>query len=236
MKVLLVEDEPDLGAAIKKALTQAAYVVDWAQNGNEGWDYLEMNLDYTTQGAEYGVAILDWLLPGVSGIELCKRLRKKRSALPVLMLTAKDGEEDKVMGLDAGADDYLVKPFGMRELLARLRALQRRSPTLQPSQLRCGNLRLDWGERTLYYGDGGAEVGIPLTNKEFQLMEYFMRHPNQIITRDQILDRLWELGAEPASNVVAAQMRLLRRKLAENGCNRTIETVYGLGYRLQQDG
>ncbi|GAB4288008.1 MAG: response regulator transcription factor [Oscillatoriaceae cyanobacterium] len=236
MKVLLVEDEPDLGAAIKKSLTQAAYVVDWAQNGNEGWDYLEMNLDYPTQGAEYGVAILDWLLPGLSGIELCKRLRKKRSALPVLMLTAKDGEEDKVMGLDAGADDYLVKPFGMRELLARLRALQRRSPTLQPSQLRCGNLMLDWGERTLYYGDDGANVGIPLTNKEFQLMEYFMRHPNQIITRDQILDRLWELGAEPASNVVAAQMRLLRRKLAENGCNFTIETVYGLGYRLKQDG
>ncbi|HIK11034.1 MAG TPA: response regulator transcription factor [Oscillatoriaceae cyanobacterium M33_DOE_052] len=236
MKVLLVEDEPDLGMAIKKTLTQAAYVVDWAQDGDDGWGYLEIYLDATSPVVEYGVVILDWLLPGLSGIELCKKLRKRRSTLPVLMLTAKDGEEDKVMGLDAGADDYLVKPFGMRELLARLRALQRRSPTLQPLQLRCGNLRLDWGERTLYYDDAGEDVGIPLTNKEFQLMEYFMRHPNQIITRDQILDRLWEFGGEPASNVVAAQMRLLRRKLAENGCNRTIETVYGLGYRLKQDG
>ncbi len=227
MRVLLVEDEPDLGAAIARTLTREAYVVDWAQDGNEAWGYLE------SQWTEYSLAIFDWLLPGVSGLELCKRLRSRRNPLPVLMLTAKDSMQDKVAGLDAGADDYLVKPFGMEELLARLRALQRRSPQIQPAQLQVGNLTLDFGTRSLYYQDiTGKQQVIPLTNKEYQLLEYFLRHPNQIVTRDNLLNQLWELGAEPASNVVAAQMRLLRRKLAESGCEEMIETVYGLGYRF----
>ncbi|MGB7059644.1 MAG: two-component system response regulator RppA, partial [Geitlerinemataceae cyanobacterium] len=145
MRVLLVEDEPDLGAAIKRTLTQEAYVVDWVQDGLEAWGYLEY------PETEYTLAIFDWLVPGLSGIELCQRLRKYHKSLPVLMLTAKDTEADKVAGLDAGADDYLVKPFGMAELLARLRALQRRSPQIKAQQLQFKNLTLDYSSRTLIW-------------------------------------------------------------------------------------
>ena len=227
MKILLVEDEPDLGCAIERTLKQEKYVVDWVVDGTEAWNYLE---DRWTQ---YTLAIFDWLLPGLSGLELCQRLRDRRHSLPVLMLTAKDRMEDKVAGLDAGADDYLVKPFGMVELLARLRALQRRSPQLQPQRLQVGNLILDYGTRTICWQNVmGERQAIPLTTKEFQLLEYFMQHPNQIVTREQIRDRLWEVSAEPLSNVVAAQIRLLRRKLAQIGNDSSIETLAGMGYRL----
>lgn len=227
MRVLLVEDEPDLGFAIKRTLNQEKYVVDWVLDGTEAWNYLE------NQWTQYTLAIFDWLLPGLSGLDLCQRLRAKGQTLPVLMLTAKDRMEDKVAGLDAGADDYLVKPFGMVELLARLRALQRRSPQLQPQQLQVGSLSLDYATHTVCFQNALAEQqDIPLTSKEFQLLEYFMKHPNQIVTRDQIQNQLWEVGAEPVSNVVAAQMRLLRRKLAQTGPERVIETIHGIGYRL----
>jgi DNA-binding response OmpR family regulator len=149
------------------------------------------------------------------------------------MLTARDTMEDKITGLDAGADDYLVKPFGMAELLARLRALQRRAPQLQPQQLQIGNLILDYGTRTVYYLDrNGDKQVISLTKKEFQLLEYFMTHPNQVLSSDQIRDHLWEMGADAFSNVVAAQVRLLRRKLESLGSGNLIETLHGLGYRL----
>ncbi|HEY9608166.1 two-component system response regulator RppA [Allocoleopsis sp.] len=227
MRVLLVEDEPDLGAAIKRALYQSGYIVDWVLSGTEAWEQLE------NQWTQYTLAIFDWLLPGLSGIELLKRLRGQKRPLPVLMLTAKDSMEDKVTGLDAGADDYLVKPFGMPELLARVRALQRRQPQLQSQQLQVGNLTLDYSTYSVWRIDqAGEQQVIPMTAKEFQLLEYFMRHPNQIITRDQLLDQLWELGSEPLSHVVAAQIRLLRRKLAIPGFEDLIETVYGLGYRF----
>lgn len=228
MRVLLVEDEPDLGAAIKRILNQEAYVVDWVQDGCEAWNYL------TTEWQQYKLAILDWLLPGLSGVEICQRLRQQNNPLPILMLTAKDRMEDKVTGLDAGADDYLVKPFGMAEFLARVRALQRRSPQLQPQQLQVGNLVLDYATRTLTNQNlSSARQTVFLTNKEFQLLEYFFQHPQQIITRDRIIEQLWEVGAEPLSNVVAAQMRLLRRKLEEINSDRLIETIYGIGYRFQ---
>lgn len=227
MRVLLVEDEPDLGAAIKRILNQEKYVVDWVQDGTEAWNYME---DPQTQ---YTLAIFDWLLPGLSGLELCKRVRSQRNPIPILLLTAKDQMEDKVAGLDAGADDYLVKPFGMAELLARLRALQRRSPQLQPQQLTVGNLSLDYSTRTVCFQDSlGEQQVIPLTTKEFQLLEYFMKHPNYVITSDQIRNQLWEVSAEPISNVVAAQVRLLRRKLAASSCPNLIETLHGLGYRF----
>ena len=227
MRVLLVEDEPDLGAAIKRVLHQESYVVDWVVDGIMAWEYLESQLTL------YRLAIVDWLLPGLSGLELVKFLRQKNSALPVLMLTAKDSMADKVMGLDAGADDYLVKPFGMPELLARLRALQRRSPEIQPQQLQVGNLILDYGTNTICFINKNQDRQvINLTHKEFVLLEYFLRHPHQILSRDQILAQLWELDSEPISNVVAAQIRLLRRKLAASGCRDLIETVYGLGYRF----
>ncbi|MDY7004217.1 MAG: two-component system response regulator RppA [Cyanobacteriota bacterium] len=227
MRVLLVEDEQDLGVAIKRVLHQESYVVDWAVDGTIAWEYLESQLTL------YRLAIVDWLLPGLSGLELVKLLRQKKSALPVLMLTAKDSMADKVIGLDAGADDYLVKPFGMAELLARLRALQRRSPQFQAQQLQVGNIILDYGTNTVCFIDKNQKKQvISLTHKEFVLLEYFLRHPHQILSRDQILAQLWELDAEPISNVVAAQIRLLRRKLSTSGGEDLIETVYGLGYRF----
>lgn len=227
MRILLVEDEPDLGAAIKRNLHQEAYVVDWVRDGSEAEWYLR------NKNEEYTLGIFDWLLPGQTGIELCRKLRLQKNTLPVLMLTAKDSIEDRVAGLDAGADDYLIKPFGTSELLARLRALQRRSLSIQPQQLQIGDLTLDCGTHEISIGKDLERVQtILLTNKEFQILEYFMRHPNQIVTRDQILDRLWEYGTEPTSNVVAAQMRRLRRKLEQYGCQLPIETIYGIGYRL----
>lgn len=227
MKLLLVEDEEDLGIAIKRTLNHNNYSVDWFQNGLEAWEYLNFSQ------IKYDLAIFDWLLPGLSGIELLKKSRQKSLPIPVLMLTAKDTMADKVTGLDAGADDYLVKPFGMVELLARLRALQRRSPRLEPRQLQLGNLVLNYVTNSIWLVNSEQNKQIiPLTSKEFLLLEYFMRHPNQIVTREQLLNQLWELGTEPISNVVAAQIRLLRRKLAQYQCENLIETIYGLGYRF----
>ena len=137
----------------------------------------------------------DWLLPGISGIELTKRIRQQQKPLPILMLTAKDSMEDKIAGLDAGADDYLVKPFDMPELLARMRALQRRTPQLQPKRLKVGNLSLDYASNTFWLQEESGEKQVLLTKKEFQLLEYFMQHPEQILTSEQLLDRLWEFGA-----------------------------------------
>lgn len=227
MRILLVEDEPDLGTAIKWALKQEKYVVDWASDGTSGWEYLE------NQWFQYRVAILDWLLPGIMGIELCRRLRERQNPLPVLMLTAKDRTTDKIAGLDAGADDYLIKPFEMEELLARLRALQRRSPELQSQQLQIGSILLNYTNRTVHYQTEQGEIRpIVLTHKEFQLLEHFMSHPQHLINAEQLLYQLWESGTDISSNVVAAQMRLLRRKLAEQGCHDFIETVPSMGYRV----
>ncbi|HEY9688553.1 MAG TPA: two-component system response regulator RppA [Coleofasciculaceae cyanobacterium] len=223
MRILLVEDEPDLGRALKQVLERERYVVDWVADGAIAWDYL--------QQWPYSVGVFDWMVPKLSGLELCQRLRSGGNALPVLILTARDRMDDRVQGLDAGADDYLVKPFGMAELLARLRALLRRSPQWQPTALQVGALTLDGATAQAAVGDRAVQ----LTAKELQLLEHFMRHPGQIVPRDRLLDRLWEAGDEPASNVVAAQVRLLRRKLAELRCDGAIETVYGLGYRLNPD-
>lgn len=227
MRIILVEDEVDLGVAIQRTLIQQSYIVDWAKNGNEAWNYLE------NFHATYSLAIFDWLLPELSGLDLLKSLRRQNNPLPVLMLTAKDTMEDRVTGLDAGADDYLVKPFGMSELLARLRALQRRSPNLQPEQLQVGNLALDYKTNSVWLvKEKLPQQTVSLTAKEFQFLEYFMRHPGQVVTTEQLLTQMWSFAAEPMSNVVAAQIRLLRRKLAVLECDRVIETVYGIGYRF----
>ena len=227
MKILLVEDEPDLGAAVRRVLQREGYIVDWVQDGTEAWHYLDR------PEVEYTVAILDWMVPGTPGIELCKRLRSQQHPLPVLMLTARDRLEDKVAGLDAGADDYLVKPFGMAELLARIRALQRRSPQRQPPQIQIGALTLDYATRTLVRSYHPQSVQrITLTAKEFQTLEYLMKHPEQVVSSEQLMNQLWESGAEPTSNAVAAQIRLLRRKLLETGYDNLIETVHGMGYRF----
>ncbi|NEO87184.1 MAG: response regulator transcription factor [Spirulina sp. SIO3F2] len=227
MRILLVEDEPDLGRAIKRTLVQHRYVVDWVMDGRMAWDYL----DYPDMA--YQLAIFDWLLPGISGLELVQRLRDRGCALPVLMLTARDRMADKIQGLDAGADDYLVKPFQMLELLARLRALLRRSPQLEPQILRIGQLSLNCATRVATYQATPEQYQtIELTNKEFQLLEYLMHNPGQVLTTEQIRAQLWAMDTEPLSNVVAAQMRLLRRKLATLGLAVPIETLHGVGYRL----
>lgn len=222
MRLLLLEDEPDLGAAIRKNLQQNRYIVDWFKAGDIAWEAL--------QQMDYSLAVLDWMVPKLSGIELCQKLRQQQQTLPILMLTAKDQMGDRVQGLDAGADDYLTKPFGLEELLARLRALQRRIPTYKPLLLQAGSLSLYPATATL--ADQASQQTVALTAKEFQLMDYFMQHPGQILTADQIRDRLWDLNSEAVSNVVAAQVRLLRRKLAQLDSSAEIETLRGLGYRL----
>jgi two-component system Ni(II)/redox-responsive regulator NrsR len=226
MRVLLVEDEEDLGRAIKQVLVDEKYVVDWATDGARAWDYLD------SQWTEYTVAIVDWMLPGLSGLELCQRLRARQNSLPVLMLTALGQSENRIAGLDAGADDYLVKPFVMAELLARLRALQRRSPEWRPQQLAVGPFVLDDANTTLQVNLPGQQQSIPLTIKEFQVLTYLMQNPNRVLPSSKIRQQLWDLDEEPISNVVAAQVRLLRRKFTRYGCDCPIKTVRGQGYRL----
>lgn len=227
MRVLLVEDEEDLGQAIKQVLIGEKYVVDWVTDGDQAWYCLEQ------QWADYTVAIFDWLLPKLSGLELCQRLRARQNPLPVLMLTALGQPENRVAGLDAGADDYLVKPFVMAELLARLRALQRRSPRLQPQTLAVGRFTLDDANSTLQVAQNGQpSQPIPLTLKEFQVLAYLMQNGDRIIPGSKIRTQLWDMDEEPVSNVVAAQIRLLRRKLANYGCDCPIETIPGQGYRF----
>ena len=201
--------------------------MDWVTDGTEAWLCLE------SQWTDYTVAIVDWLLPEMSGLQLCQKLRLHHNPLPVLMLTALGQPENRVAGLDAGADDYLVKPFVMEELLARLRALQRRSPQLQPSTLTVAGFTLDTANNVLQVNsDGSTPLVIPLTTKEFQLLMYLMQNPNRIIPGSKLRQQLWDMDEEPISNVVAAQMRLLRRKLANYGCPCPIETVPGAGYRF----
>jgi two-component system, OmpR family, Ni(II)-responsive and/or redox-responsive regulator NrsR len=226
MRILLIEDEEDLALAIKQVLIGEKYVVDWVSDGIQAWDCLEY------QWTDYTVAIIDWLLPELSGLELCQRLRLHKNPLPILMLTALGQPENRITGLDAGADDYLVKPFVMEELLARLRALQRRSPQFQPQTLTVGDFSLDYANNALRVRADSSSQMIPLTNKEFQILAYLMQNPNRIIPGSKIRHQLWELEEEPLSNVVAAQMRLLRRKLASYGCDCPIETVPSQGYRF----
>jgi len=227
MRVLLVEDEEDLGQAIKQVLIGEKYVVDWVTDGDQAWYCLEH------QWADYTVAIVDWLVPKLSGLALCQRLRAQQNPLPVLMLTALGQPENRVAGLDAGADDYLVKPFVMAELLARLRALQRRSPQLQPQTLAVGRFTLDDANSTLWVmQDGQPSQSIPLTLKEFQVLAYLMQNGDRIIPGSKLRTQLWDMDDEPVSNVVAAHIRLLRRKLANYGCDCPIETIPGQGYRF----
>jgi DNA-binding response OmpR family regulator len=226
MRILLVNEEPDLGMAIKQALNEQAYIVDWVRDGIQAQECLKNKF------CQYTLAIFDCFVPRLSGVNLSKWLRRQNNPLPVLML-AKDRLADKIICLDSGADDVLVKPFEMLELLARLRALRRRSPHFQPRVLQVSNLSLDYGTRTASQQLlNGEKQRISLTKKEFQILEYFMKHPNQIVTSHQIMNQIWEMGAEPISNVVPAQMRLLRRKLCSGRSECLIETIYGMGYRF----
>ena len=237
MRLLLLEDEPDLAIAIQKTLRSHHYVVDWVSDGTIAWESLQ-------RGDLYQMAILDWMVPGLLGLEICQRLRQQQNAIPVLMLTARDRMDDRVTGLDAGADDYLVKPFGMEELLARIRALLRRPSQLQTLELSLAGITLNYQTFSVIKSEGNLEAPLKvnsnaplnaeqtLTAKEFQLLEYFMQHPNQVLSQDQIRSRLWGFEDDAMSNVVAAQVRLLRRKLEGLDCCDRIETLRGLGYRF----
>ncbi len=220
MKILVVEDDPELLEPLNTVLSQIGHVVDGVETAEVATWLLEQQ--------EYDLLILDWMLPTGSGIDLCQHYRTIGKTAPVLMLTARDSTKDKVMGLDAGADDYLVKPIDMLELLARVRALGRRSTHWQDSILRLGDLGLDLSTLTADFQ--GRQVS--LSHREAQLLELFLRHPRQILTRDQIEQALWNWEAEPGHNAITVQIRRLRQRLQVIGADRAIKTVYGAGYRL----
>jgi two-component system Ni(II)/redox-responsive regulator NrsR len=226
LRILLVEDEPDLAAAIQTVLQRQGHVVDHGASGLEGWALLRSKL------AHYDLAILDWMLPGLSGVELCRRARASGLGLPMLLLTARGETADRVEGLDAGADDYLSKPFAMEELLARIRALQRRHPGYREPLLTAGGYQLDPSTGTLFVQAGGQAISVELSAKEQQLMAYFLEHPGQVIPGSRLRHQLWDVHQDPVSNVVAAQVRLLRRKLEAHGVPSPIETVPSRGYRF----
>lgn len=222
MKILVVEDDTELLEPLNTVLSQTGHIVDGVETAEVATWLLEHQ--------EYDLLILDWMLPTCSGVELCQHYRKIGKTAPVLMLTAKDSTGDKVMGLDAGADDYLVKPVDMPELLARVRALGRRSPQWQGATLRLGDLSLDLATLTVSF----QGETVTLSHREAQLLELFLRHPRQILTRDQIEQALWNWEVEPGQNAITVQIRRLRQRLQIIGCDRAIETVYGAGYRLSE--
>ena len=218
MRLLLIEDEPGIASFIYQGLTEAGYAVDVARDGQEGLDY--------ALAADYDALVLDILLPKIDGVQLLKRLRDKRFSSPVLLLTAMDTVEDRIKGLDAGADDYLVKPFAFSELLARLRALMRRPPLQVDTLIRVGDLQMDVARREVQR----AGRLIELSQREHTLLEYLMRHPNQVLTRTQIAEHVWDFDFLHDSNVIDVYIGYLRRKLA--GDKPIIYTVRGVGYRL----
>ncbi len=225
MRILLVDDEEELAEPLQRILTNQGYVVDSANSGDRGWEL--------SQTGDYDLLILDWMMPEKSGIEICSQMRQQGYLTPVLILTAKDTLDDRVAGLDCGADDYLVKPFELRELLARVRALLRRiTPvvmTCEPPRLSYGDLELDRANQVVYR----EQIAIALTEREYQLLEYFMLHPNQLLSHELISQYLWKEGEDvPTSNALAAQVKLLRRKIDRDRQISLINTVYGKGYRF----
>jgi DNA-binding response OmpR family regulator len=226
MRILLAEDEPDIGNALQQMLTREGHVTDWAIDGNQAWEYLRSDV------VQYELAILDWMMPGLSGIELCQKIQQSNCAARILMLTAKDTIENRVQGLDAGADDYLVKPFRMPELLARIRSIQRRLDNqIPPNNLRIGNLVLDQDSLTIYSVLNHHQL-VSLHAKDLQLLEYLMHHANIIVTYDQIAEMLWLAQDAVTHNAITVRVKILRQKLTEIGFAEAIENVYGLGYRL----
>jgi two-component system OmpR family response regulator len=222
--VLVVDDDVRMAGAIRRGLRYEGLVVDVASDGDEALR--------TVGATDYDVVVLDVLMPGLDGFETCRRLRADGLWMPVLMLTARDSVEDRVRGLDGGADDYLTKPFSLAELTARLRALARRGPIERPAVLEVGELRLDPATREVRRG----VAEIVLSAREFALLETFMRRPGQVLSQMQLLEAAWDLGYEQRSNVVEVYVRYLRQKIDRPFGVRSIETVRGAGYRLRSDG
>ncbi|NEO26449.1 MAG: response regulator transcription factor [Kamptonema sp. SIO4C4] len=220
MRILLVEDDPEQLEPLHSALTRCGHIVDAVEDG--------ATAQWLLGEKAYNLLILDWMLPQGDGIEICQTYRQQGHSSPILILTARDTTADKVKGLDAGADDYLVKPVDLEELLARVRALRRRSPLWSGDILQVPPLSLNLDTMVL---EGGTHP-LKLKSRDFQLLEYFLRHPQQVLTREQIELALWEWGEEPESNAVAARVKRLRQRLREVGLADFVETVYGMGYRL----
>jgi DNA-binding response OmpR family regulator len=223
MRILIVEDEEKLALALKRGLERKGYAVDCAFDGEEGEYQIE------TGAEDYDLIILDIMLPKKDGMEVCREIRAKNINLPVLMLTARDKTEDKVLGLDSGADDYLVKPFSFEELLARIRALLRRPKELFPEELKIRDITMNCATRKVF--KKGRE--IPLTTKEFSLLEFLMRNVNQVVNREQIIAHVWDYDFDSFSNVVDVHIKNLRKKLEDKGEEKLIETIRGAGYRLK---
>ncbi|HEY6780978.1 MAG TPA: response regulator transcription factor [Thermoleophilaceae bacterium] len=224
MRVLVVEDEVKMASLIRRGLREEGLAADVAVKGEDAV--------WMAQAAAYDAVVLDVMLPGIDGFEVCRRLRAEGVWAPVLMLTARDSIEDRVAGLDGGADDYLTKPFSFAELLARLRALARRDPVERPSVLQAGSLELDPATRQVRRGDAEIE----LSAKEFALLEAFLRRPGEVLSRYQLLEQAWDYEYENRSNVIDVYVRYLREKIDRPFGLDSLETVRGAGYRLRADG
>jgi DNA-binding response OmpR family regulator len=220
MRILIVEDEPELAGLLKRGLGEEGHAVDLADRGEDAFDWLEV--------AEYDALILDIMLPGIDGLAVCRELRRRHVSVPILLLTALDGIRDRVTGLDAGADDYLVKPFALAELLARLRALSRRPAESLDPVLEYADLRLDPANRRVWRGDRT----IALSTKEFRVLEYLLRHPRRLLTRSMIAEHVWDYDFPNVTNVIDVHIRSLRLKLDDPYPGALIQTVRGAGYRL----
>jgi DNA-binding response OmpR family regulator len=220
MRILVVEDDPLIAKMIRLGLAAQHYAVDHASDGELGLEMASVN--------DYDVVILDVLLPKRTGLEVCAELRREGLVVPILMLTSLDHDEDVIKGLDAGADDYLGKPFAIGVLLARVRALARRDSKQKTAELRFGDLVLDSAGRTV------TRAGEPLalTAKELMLLEYFMRNQGEVLTREMISEHVWDMNFDPQSNVVDSLVRRLRDKIGRDGTVAEIQTVRGIGYRL----
>jgi len=224
MRVLVVEDQVKMARLLRRGLESEAFAVDVAERGEDAL--------WMAGATDYDAIVLDVMLPGIDGFETCSRLRKDDVWAPVLMLTARDSVEDRVAGLDGGADDYLTKPFSYSELFARLRALVRRGPAERPAVLEVGDLRMDPARRRVWRG----EADISLSAKEFAMLETFMRRPGDVLSRLQLLEHVWDYGYENRSNVVNVYINYLRGKIDAPFGTDSIETVRGVGYRLRDGG
>jgi DNA-binding response OmpR family regulator len=222
MRILVVDDDVRLCSVIERGLTEEGYAVDVAHDGEEGQYFAEIN--------DYDLVILDIMMPKVDGVTVCRNLRGARSNVPILMLTAKDAIPDRVVGLDSGADDYLIKPFAFDELVARVRALTRRHAPSRSTELAIGDLVLDTVARRLRRGADD----IDLTTKEYAVLEYMMRNPDAVITRGMIEEHAWNYDFDSVSNLVDVYIRRLRRKIDREGEESFIVTIRGAGYRLRK--